>query len=61
MEKKSEEEIEEIFKKTKEDLNKKIMYNILIIESLIKKDRKMKAFVDKIKKTFPIVEESKTY
>ena len=60
LEKKSEEEIEEIFKKTKEDLNKKIMYNILIIESLIKKDRKMKAFVDKIKKTFPIVEESKT-
>ena len=36
------------------------MYNILVIESLIKKDRKMKAFVDKIKKNFPIVEESKT-
>ena len=58
--KKSEDEIEEIFKKTKEDLHKKIMYNILVIESLIKKDRKMKAFVDKIKKNFPIVEESKT-
>ena len=50
--KKSDEEKEEVFRKTKEDLHKKILFNILVIESLLKKDKKMKAFVDKIKKTY---------
>ena len=34
-------------------------FNILVIESLIKKDKKMKAFVDKLKKAYKILEESK--
>ena len=57
--KEKEEEKEEIFMKTKEDLHKKIIFNIIVIESLIKKDKKMKAFVDKIKKTYPLLDESK--
>ena len=60
LEKNSDEEKEEIFKKTKEDLHKKIIFNILVIESLIKKDKKMKAFVDKIRKNYSVVEESKS-
>ena len=60
LKKETEEEKEEIFKKTKEDLHKKIIFNIIVIESLIKKDKKMKAFVDKIRKTYSSVDESKS-
>ena len=56
LKKKTDEEKEEVFKKTKEDLHKKIIFNILAIESLIKKDKKMKAFVDKIKKTYQMLD-----
>ena len=57
--KENEEEKEEIFKNVNDDLHKKIIFNILVIESLIKKDKKMKAFVDKLKKAYKILEESK--
>ena len=46
LKKETEEEKEEIFELTKNDLHKKIIFNILVIESLIKKDKKMKAFID---------------
>ena len=59
LEKGKDEEKEEIFKTKKEDLHKKIIFNILVIESLIKKDKKMKSFVDKIRKTYPLLDESK--
>ena len=59
LKKENEEEKEEIFKTTKDDLHKKIIFNILVIESLIKKDKKMKAFVDKIRKAYSSVDEFK--
>ena len=59
LEKGKDEEKEEIFKTKKEDLHKKIIFNILVIESIIKKDKKMKSFVDKIRKTYPLLDESK--
>ena len=59
LKKEKEEEKEEVIRNEKDDLNKKIMFNILVIESLIKKDKKLKILVDKIKKNFPIVDESK--
>ena len=55
--KEKEEEKEEGFKKVKDDLHKKIIFNILVIESLIKKDKKLKAFVDKLRKAYPILDE----
>ena len=59
LKKEKEEEKEELIKNEKHDLHKKVMFNILVIESLIKKDKKMKIFVDKIRKNYPILDESK--
>ena len=59
LKKEKEEEKEEVFKNIKEDLHRQIVFNILVIESLIKKDKKMKSFVDKIKKNYPLLDESK--
>ena len=59
LEKNTDDEKEIIFKNVKEDLHKVIIFNILVIESLIKKDKKMMAFVDKIKKAYPSLKETK--
>ena len=59
LKKEKEEEKEELIKNEKDDLHKKVMFNILVIESLIKKDKKMKIFVDKIRKNYPTLDESK--
>ena len=59
LDKENEEEKEEYFKNLKDDLYKKIIFNILVIESHIKKNKKLKSFVDKLKKTYPILEDSK--
>jgi hypothetical protein len=58
LEKESEEDMEEIFKNIKDELHKKIVFNILVIEGLMKNDKKLKAFVDKLRKNFPTVDES---
>lgn len=59
LKKENEDEKEELIKNEKDDYHVKTMFNILVIESLIKKDKKMKAFVEKIKKKYPTLEESK--
>ena len=59
LEKENEEEKDKLFKDIKDDVYKKIIFNILTIESLIKKSKKLKAFVDKLKETYPLLENSK--
>ena len=59
LKKENEDEKEQLIKDEKDDSHKITMFNIIVIESLIKKDRKMKAFVEKIKKSYPILDESK--
>ena len=53
LEKESEDDMEEIFKNIKDDLHKKIVFNILVIEGLLENNKKLKAFVDKLRKNFP--------
>lgn len=55
IEKEKEEEKEELYKKEKNENHKTIMINILTIEGLIKNDKKLKAFVDKLKKNYPLL------
>jgi hypothetical protein len=55
IEKEKEEEQEELYKKEKDEHHKVIIINILTIESLIKNDKKLKAFVDKLNKTYPLL------
>ena len=55
VEKEKEEEKEELYKKEKDEHHKTIMINILAIEGLIKNDKKLKAFVDKLKKNYPLL------
>ena len=55
IEKEKEEEKEELYKKEKDEHHKVIIINILTIESLIKNDKKLKAFVDKLKKNYPLL------
>ena len=42
-----------------DDTQKKIIFNVLIIESLIKKDKNLKSFVDKLRNKFPLIDEIK--
>ena len=56
--KESEDDMEEIFKNIKDELNKKIVFNILVIEGLMTNNKNLKAFVDKLRKNFPTVDES---
>ena len=58
LEKESEDDMEEIFKNIKDELNKKIVFNILVIEGLMKDNKNLKAFVDKLRKKYPTVDES---
>ena len=58
LEKESEDDMEEIFKNIKDDLHKKIVFNILVIEGLLENNKKLKAFVDKLRKNFPTADES---
>ena len=55
IEKEKEDEMEELYKNEKDELHKTIMINILTIEGLIKNDKKLKAFVDKLKKNYPLL------
>ena len=55
VEKEKEEEKEELYKKEKDEHHKTIMINLLAIEGLIKNDKKLKAFVDKLKKNYPLL------
>ena len=55
IEKEKEEEQEELYKKEKDEHHKVIIINILTIESLIKNDKKLKAFVDKLNKNYPLL------
>ena len=55
VEKEKEEEQEELYKKEKDEHHKVIIINILTIESLIKNDKKLKAFVDKLNKNYPLL------
>ena len=58
LDKESEDDMEEIFKNIKDELNKKIVFNILVIEGLMKDNKNLKAFVDKLRKKYPTVDES---
>jgi len=55
VEKEKEEEKEELYKKEKDEHHKTIMINLLAIEGLIKNDKKLKTFVDKLKKNYPLL------
>ena len=58
-EKESEDEKEKIILNIKDDIQKKIVFNTLVIESLIAKDKNLKNFVGKIKNKFPLIDEIK--
>ena len=58
LEKESENDMEEIFRNIKDELHKKIVFNILVIEGLMNNYKKLKAFVDKLRKNYPTVDES---
>ena len=59
IEKESEEEKEKMILNINDDNQKKIVFNLIVIESLIKKDKNLKKFVDKLRNKFPLIDEIK--
>ena len=59
IEKESEEEKEKMIVNINDDNQKKIVFNLIVIESLIKKDKNLKKFVDKLRNKFPLIDEIK--
>ena len=59
LEKENEEEKEKMISNLEDDIQKKIILNAIVIESLITKDKKIKNFVNKLKSKFPLIDEIK--
>ena len=58
-EKENNEEKEKMISNLNDDVQKKIIFNIFVIESLINKDKNIKKFVDKLRTKFPLIDEIK--
>ena len=59
IEKENYEEKERLISNLNDDFQKKIVFNIFVIESLIHKDKNIKNFVDKLRTKFPLIDEIK--
>ena len=59
LEKENEEEREKLILNLKDDMQKKIVFNVFVIESLITKEKNIKNFVEKLKSKFPLIDEIK--
>ena len=59
LEKDYDEEKEKMILDMKDDLQKKIVFNVIAIESLITKDKNIKNFVNKLKNKLPLIDEIK--
>ncbi len=59
IENKNQEEQEKMIKELKDENHQKTVYNILVIESLINKDRNLKKFLQKLQKEIPLIDEIK--
>ena len=59
LEKENEEEKEKMISNLEDDIQKKIILNAIVIESLITKDKKIKNFVNKLKSKFLLIDEIK--
>jgi len=59
IENKNQEEQEKMIKELKDENHQKTVYNILVIESLINKDRNLKKFLQKLQKEMPLIDEIK--
>ena len=59
LEKDYDEEKEKMILDMKDDLQKKIVFNVIVIESLITKDKNIKNFVNKLKNKLPLIDEIK--
>ena len=59
IEKENYEEKEKLISNLNDDFQKKIVFNIFVIESLIHKDKNIKIFVDKLRTKFPLIDEIK--
>ena len=59
IEKENYEEKEKLISNLNDDFQKKIVFNIFVIESLIHKDKNIKNFVDKLRTKFPLIDEMK--
>ena len=57
LEKDNDEEKEKMILNLKDDIQKKIVFNVIVIESLITKDKNIKNFVNKLKNKFPSIDE----
>ena len=55
IEKENYEEKEKLISNLNDDFQKKIVFNIFVIESLIHKDKNIKNFVDKLRTKFPLI------
>jgi hypothetical protein len=59
IEKENYEEKEKLISNLNDDFQKKIVFNIFVIENLIHKDKNIKNFVDKLRTKFPLIDEIK--
>ena len=59
LEKDNDEEKEKMILNLKDDIQKKIAFNVIVIESLITRDKNIKNFVNKLKNKFPLIDEIK--
>ena len=59
IEKENYEEKEKLISNLNDDFQKKIVFNIFVIESLIHKDKNIKNFVDKLRTKYPLIDEIK--
>ena len=59
IEKENDEEKEKLISNLNDDFQKKIVFNIFVIESLIHKDKNIKNLVDKLRTKFPLIDEIK--
>ena len=59
IEKENYEEKEKLISNLNDDFQKKIVFNLFVIESLIHKDKNIKNFVDKLRTKFPLIDEIK--
>ena len=59
LEKGSDEEKEKMISNISDEIQKKILFNIFVIESLITKDKNIKIFVTNLKSKFPLIDEIK--
>ena len=59
LEKESYEEKDKMILDMKDDIQKKILFNIFVIDSLISKDKNIKNFITKLKNKFPLIDEIK--